>query len=259
MPDPFDPAAWNRFGYVYGNPTNYTDPSGHIGCPAPWDCLDIAGFVWSAYDFYNEPTWANAGWLALDTVGLLPIIPSIAAVRHAGKLGLTDEAVQVVRGVERSTPIWDANVGRWRDATGRFAKAPDVLDRSWIRWSQESVSGDVYWQGAGRRIPISEAAERLKAGEIYQGDPLLVFRKTPEMNKWKAATFITSDGRKYTGSFANLEDGVIYSINNRTLTVFNVAKVDRIPVRWATKNDILKFSYQFDTPNYGVFIQFRYY
>jgi hypothetical protein len=29
VPDPMDPRAWNRFGYVYGNPANYTDPSGH--------------------------------------------------------------------------------------------------------------------------------------------------------------------------------------------------------------------------------------
>jgi RHS repeat-associated protein len=27
--DPLDPRAWNRFSYVYGNPVNLTDPSGH--------------------------------------------------------------------------------------------------------------------------------------------------------------------------------------------------------------------------------------
>jgi hypothetical protein len=32
VPDPFEPAAWNRFGYVYGNPVRYTDPSGHVLC-----------------------------------------------------------------------------------------------------------------------------------------------------------------------------------------------------------------------------------
>jgi RHS repeat-associated protein len=32
IPDPLNPAAWNRFSYVYGNPTNLVDPSGHIAC-----------------------------------------------------------------------------------------------------------------------------------------------------------------------------------------------------------------------------------
>ncbi|MEW5959829.1 MAG: RHS repeat-associated core domain-containing protein [Chloroflexota bacterium] len=27
--DPLDPRAWNRFSYVYGDPVNYSDPSGH--------------------------------------------------------------------------------------------------------------------------------------------------------------------------------------------------------------------------------------
>ncbi len=41
VPNPMDPRAWNRFGYVYGNPVNYTDSSGHcidglttLGCIA---------------------------------------------------------------------------------------------------------------------------------------------------------------------------------------------------------------------------------
>lgn len=29
IPNPLNPAAWNRFSYVYGNPVNHTDPSGH--------------------------------------------------------------------------------------------------------------------------------------------------------------------------------------------------------------------------------------
>ena len=29
-PDPLNPRAWNRFSYVYNNPTGYVDPSGHF-------------------------------------------------------------------------------------------------------------------------------------------------------------------------------------------------------------------------------------
>ncbi len=39
--DPLNPAAWNRFGYAYGNPVNLRDPSGH--CPACVPLLFIAG------------------------------------------------------------------------------------------------------------------------------------------------------------------------------------------------------------------------
>jgi hypothetical protein len=51
----------------------------------------------------------------------------------------------------------------------------------------------------------------------------------------------------YTGNWGNLEDGVIYSINNRTLTVFSLAGINKVPIEWATKEQIIKYSYQYDT------------
>jgi RHS repeat-associated protein len=35
VPDPLNPQAWNRFSYVYNNPTSYVDPSGHDGILVP--------------------------------------------------------------------------------------------------------------------------------------------------------------------------------------------------------------------------------
>lgn len=35
VPDLLDPQAWNWFSYIYGNPVDYTDPSGHILCRSP--------------------------------------------------------------------------------------------------------------------------------------------------------------------------------------------------------------------------------
>jgi len=40
VPDPLNPQAWNRFLYVYNNPINYVDPSGH----AIWVPLLFIGF-----------------------------------------------------------------------------------------------------------------------------------------------------------------------------------------------------------------------
>lgn len=99
IPDPLNPAAWNRFSYVYGNPVNYSDPSGHVAI-APWDILDILSFGASLNDFIQEPSLANAGWLALDTISLLPLIPSIGAVHHAGKLGLVDDIASTANRID---------------------------------------------------------------------------------------------------------------------------------------------------------------
>ena len=82
VPEPGNPQSYNRYTYGFNNPVKYSDPSGHT----PWDILDVISFFWSAADFATNPSWANAGWLALDTVSLLPILPSVGSVRHGAKL-----------------------------------------------------------------------------------------------------------------------------------------------------------------------------
>ncbi len=90
--DPMNPAAWNRFSYVYGNPVNLVDPSGHFPI---WDALDVGFFLWSLSDFYNNPNWWTFGGLAVDTIGLLPIVPSVGAIqRGANLLGRGGDAAQ---------------------------------------------------------------------------------------------------------------------------------------------------------------------
>jgi RHS repeat-associated protein len=82
VPNPANPQSHNRYSYGYNNPVKYSDPSGHT----PWDLLDILSFALSVKDFAEEPSWTNAGWLALDTVCLAPLIPSVGSVRHGAKL-----------------------------------------------------------------------------------------------------------------------------------------------------------------------------
>ncbi len=87
-----DPQALDRYTYVRNNPLKYTDPDGHIF----WDVVDIVSFGYSAYTFATVPSWANAGWLAGDTIGLLPGIPGAGTIK-AGLKGV-DAIAGVVKG-----------------------------------------------------------------------------------------------------------------------------------------------------------------
>ncbi|MCI5123315.1 MAG: hypothetical protein D3925_02260 [Candidatus Electrothrix sp. AR5] len=71
----------NRYAYARNSPVVYVDPSGHIF----WDVVDVLSFGHSVYSFAKDPSWANAGWLAADTVGLLPGIPGASTVKMGVK------------------------------------------------------------------------------------------------------------------------------------------------------------------------------
>jgi len=75
-----DPQRWNRYAYGLNNPYRYVDPEGAI----PFEQgLDVVSLVDSVYTLWQEPTWANAGWLAWDVVGMVPYVPG----SWAGKVG----------------------------------------------------------------------------------------------------------------------------------------------------------------------------
>jgi len=82
--------------------------------------VDIASVGLSAYDLYNEPSWANAGWLALDVgCALVPFVPAVGAVRHAGKID--DAAKAVGKLVGRGDDVADA--AKAADKTGDVSKS----------------------------------------------------------------------------------------------------------------------------------------
>jgi len=81
--DFYDPQALNRYAYARNNPLKYIDPQGHVF----WDIVDFASFGLSLYSFAAEPSLANAPFLAWDTAGLLPFVPS-SLVTKAGYKGI---------------------------------------------------------------------------------------------------------------------------------------------------------------------------
>lgn len=71
--------------------------------------LDIVSVVWSLYDFIKDPTWENAGWLALDVVlGIIPFVPAIG--KGLKGLSKVDDVVDIGKGINRLDDVHDAIV-----------------------------------------------------------------------------------------------------------------------------------------------------
>jgi RHS repeat-associated protein len=54
VPQPGNPMAWNRFAYVYNNPVNNVDPSGHDPVLALGIALSAIDTAWDAIDLYTD-------------------------------------------------------------------------------------------------------------------------------------------------------------------------------------------------------------
>jgi len=97
--------AWNRFAYVYNNPVNYTDPSGHIPAVlgAAYTVVDTA---WDAVDLYSDvrdclgDSDSMACYMAAAGVGFIIAGslegPSNNVARRTAKAGDAGEGVQDV-------------------------------------------------------------------------------------------------------------------------------------------------------------------
>lgn len=61
VPDPYNPQDWNRYSYARYNPLRYTDPTGHVPCPAGVRCPATAGMSSSNVIFFggSYPTDIN--------------------------------------------------------------------------------------------------------------------------------------------------------------------------------------------------------
>ncbi len=100
-----DPLSLNYYVYSANNPIYYCDPSGNA-----WETVfDIAGICWSASDFYNDPSWENAGYLAWDIAAIaLPVVPGSYTAKPTKLLKLFnrfDNAADTARAVNISGDI----------------------------------------------------------------------------------------------------------------------------------------------------------
>ena len=68
----------NMFAYCENNPVMRVDPTGELF----WDILDVFMAALSWDDFLESPSLVNLGWAALDTLALLPGVPSSGYARR---------------------------------------------------------------------------------------------------------------------------------------------------------------------------------
>ena len=122
------------YGMAFYVDKNYHNP---IKPRTIWDALDVvmAGASWA--DFFKEPSLANLGWAALDTVSLLPILPSSAYIRKGGKLLLNVDEVKKLA----KTPEGLEKIKKALKATD---KVSDILEAGRKLAKKYTLSDSVY-------------------------------------------------------------------------------------------------------------------
>lgn len=120
-----------------------------------------------------------------------------------------------------------------------------------VRYTQHQCDN----QGQG--YTVEQNIQSLKDGSLSPDDldPIRVFRKTGDMDKWGSRTKYG-----YTGDPANLANDEWYSLDNRRLYAFKLAGITDIPVDIVSSDTELLFKqrYKFSTTDEGVSIEVCY-
>ena len=122
----------NMFAYCENNPVMRVDPTGELF----WDILDVFMAALSWDDFLESPSLVNLGWAALDTLALLPGVPSSGYARRG---------IEVVSSISHADKAKDvARIG-WKvgDDISNLTRAGNVPSWSTVRqryWKNEALT-----------------------------------------------------------------------------------------------------------------------
>ena len=138
----------NMFSYCENNPVMRVDPTGELF----WDILDVFMAALSWDDFLESPSLINLGWAALDTLALLPGVPSSGYARRG---------VEVVSSISHANKAKDAAKIGWKvgDDISKLTRAGNVPSWSTVRqryWKNETI----FYKG----IMPSETGFRFSSG-----------------------------------------------------------------------------------------------
>ena len=122
----------NMFSYCENNPVMRVDPTGELF----WDILDVFMAALSWDDFLESPSLVNLGWAALDTLALLPGVPSSGYARRG---------VEVVSSISHANKAKCAAKAGWRvgDDISKLTRAGNVPSWSTVRqryWKNEALT-----------------------------------------------------------------------------------------------------------------------
>ena len=122
----------NMFAYCENNPVMRVDPTGELF----WDILDVFMAALSWDDFLESPSLMNLGWAALDTLALLPGVPSSGYARRG---------VEVVSSISHANKAKDAAKIGWKvgDDISKLTRAGNVPSWSTVRqryWKNEALT-----------------------------------------------------------------------------------------------------------------------
>jgi len=115
VPDPGDPIAWNRFAYVYNNPVNYADPSGHVPVllaaaytvvDTAWDIVDVYSDIRDCFGDSDSMACAMLPIDALAVVALFAEGPSNNVARRTAKAADVGDAIPPSRALVPYDEAW---------------------------------------------------------------------------------------------------------------------------------------------------------